>query len=33
MIPVLELTPMVPRFPQESQTSKMTGAGSFKKYL
>ena len=29
MIPVLEVKPMVPSFPQESKTSKRTGANSF----
>ena len=33
MIPVLEVTPMVQSFPQESQTSKETGVSSFQNCL
>ena len=33
MIPVLEVTLMVPSFPQESWTSKSTGPSSFEKCL
>ena len=33
MIPVLEVTLVVSSFPQESQTSKETGASSFKQCL
>ena len=33
MIPVLEVTSMVPSSPQESKTSKWTGASSFEKCL
>ena len=33
MIPVLQVTPMVPSFPQESLTSKRTGPSSFEKCL
>ena len=33
LIPVLEVTPMVPSFPQESQTSKRTGVSSYKNCL
>ena len=33
MIPILEVKPMAPRFPQESKTSKNKGASSFEKCL
>ena len=33
MIHVLEVTPMVPSFPQASKTSKKTGASAFEKCL